>query len=195
LPLIDLSLPALRALSPVQWKDFQAVLDALIAADRHVDLLEWSLRRILRRVSPVQGPAARPELPIRGLEGLRDECALLLSCLARAGGAPTARAFEAATRSLPLSNVSLRPTEAGELERLDEALDALAALAPLHKRELLAACAAGVMVDERVTVEEAELLRAVADALGCPVPPDVVALAGRLDSPHDARATRGPLST
>jgi hypothetical protein len=42
---------------------------------------------------------------------------------------------------------------------------------PPLKRQILSACAACIGADGRVTVEEGELLRAVADALGCPVPP------------------------
>ena len=39
------------------------------------------------------------------------------------------------------------------------------------KRSLLQACAACVSHDNQVTVQEGELLRAISDALGCPMPP------------------------
>ena len=173
LPLVDLCIAPLRALTPAQWEAFRALLDALIAADRRVELSEWSLRRILLRVTPVQGEPARPGPSIHDLEPVRDECALLLSSLARASGADTQAAFDVAARALPLPGLTLLPEERCEPERLDAALDRLSALVPLRKRELVAACAAGVLVDQRVSVEEAECFRAVAGALGCPVPPDV----------------------
>jgi len=177
LPLVDLCIAPLRALTPAQWEAFRALLDALIAADRRVDLSEWSLRRILLRVTPVQGQPARPGPSIHDLEAVRDECALLLSSLARASGADTEAAFDAASRALPLPGLTLLPEERCDPERLDAALDRLATLVPLRKRELVSACAAGVLVDQRVSVEEAECFRAVAGALGCPVPPDVERLA------------------
>ena len=177
LPLVDLCVAPLRALTPAQWEAFRALLDALIAADRRVDLSEWSLRRIVLRVTPVQGRPGRPGAAIHELEPVREECALLLSSLARASGADTGAAFDAAARALPLPGLALLPEERCDPERLDAALDRLAELVPLRKRELVAACAAGVLVDQRVTVAEAECFRAVAGALGCPVPPDVERLA------------------
>ena len=179
LPLIDLTISPLRALSPDQWVTFQRLLDELIESDRRLDLLEWTLRRILRRVTPAESRPALPPRPITDLESVRDECSLLLSSLARAGAGHAQPAFDAAMRELPLKGLVLHPPEACAPERLDAALDSLATLAPLLKRDLLAACSAAVLVDSRVSVEEAELLRAMADALGCPVPPDVLALAER----------------
>ena len=44
-------------------------------------------------------------------------------------------------------------------------------LTPRMKKPLLAACAATVATDRQVSIEEAELLRVIADTLGCPVPP------------------------
>jgi hypothetical protein len=63
------------------------------------------------------------------------------------------------------------PPERCGLCALDEALTALNTLAPRLKRDLLAACAACVSLDRRVTVREGELFRAIADSLDCPVPP------------------------
>jgi hypothetical protein len=57
------------------------------------------------------------------------------------------------------------------LVAIDGALDELAAVVPNLKRGVVAACIACVLADRQVTVAEAELLRAVADSLGCPVPP------------------------
>jgi hypothetical protein len=41
----------------------------------------------------------------------------------------------------------------------------------LIKRRLLASCLECLINDDRVTVSEIELFRAIADAVGCPVPP------------------------
>lgn len=52
-----------------------------------------------------------------------------------------------------------------------EALAVLATVSPPLKAELVRACVAAVSHDGVVTVGEAELLRAIADCLGCPMPP------------------------
>ncbi|MFO7606672.1 MAG: hypothetical protein R6W72_10270, partial [Desulfurivibrionaceae bacterium] len=58
--------------------------------------------------------------------------------------------------------------------RLDEAIDELAGLKPVEKSKLIKACAACVLADRKIAPVEAELLRAVADTLDCPMPPLVV---------------------
>ena len=42
---------------------------------------------------------------------------------------------------------------------------------PRLKRKVLAACTTCIAYDGKVTIEEAELLRAIADSLDCPLPP------------------------
>src|SRR5690606_31750296 len=49
LPLVDLTVPALRAMSPQQYETFTHNLDALIRADEKLALFEWTLQRILRQ--------------------------------------------------------------------------------------------------------------------------------------------------
>ena len=57
------------------------------------------------------------------------------------------------------------------LKQLDQALDQLATAIPKLKRQMLLAFSACIASDDRVTIEEAEMLRVFADALGCPIPP------------------------
>ena len=60
-----------------------------------------------------------------------------------------------------------------DLRLVDQALDRLAQATPRVKRQLLLACARAVNADDTVAIEEAELLRAFAEALDCPMPPMV----------------------
>jgi hypothetical protein len=59
------------------------------------------------------------------------------------------------------------------LASVDAALQRFDAAVPALKRSLMLACAATVMADDTVTDREAELIRAIGDALDCPVPPFV----------------------
>ena len=54
---------------------------------------------------------------------------------------------------------------------MEASLRELDAAAPRRKQDLLLACAVVIAHDRRVDVEEGELLRALADALQCPMPP------------------------
>jgi len=47
----------------------------------------------------------------------------------------------------------------------------LAQAAPEVKRAVIAAVTAAIAADGKVTIEESELLRAIAAALACPIPP------------------------
>ena len=57
------------------------------------------------------------------------------------------------------------------LAKLGGALNELGQATPPLKRQVLQACAEYIAADGRVAIAEAELLRATADALGCPMPP------------------------
>jgi hypothetical protein len=84
------------------------------------------------------------------------------------------RAFDAGLARLSAAgrvSVSLLPLDQCGLGALDQALYDLADAAPRLKRAIVLACAEAVCSDGHLTVEEAELLRAVADSLGCPMPP------------------------
>jgi Zn-dependent protease with chaperone function len=182
LPLVDMALPALRSLSETQFAGFSGNLDALIAADERVDLFEWSLRRILLHQTAAGGgdpPRHRVRYYALG-KRLTEPCEVLLSALAHAGHderSVVEDAFAQASRQLtqgePADRMALRLREPEEAEggALDRALDVLVETSPKVKRAILNACAVCIGADREVTVSEAELFRAVAGGLGCPIPP------------------------
>ena len=75
----------------------------------------------------------------------------------------------ALSEAIPFA-VRQRPP-AGTLRELEAALRRLAQLRPLQKPQLLKAMVRCGEYDGRISVAEAELLRAVADILDCPMPP------------------------
>jgi hypothetical protein len=106
---------------------------------------------------------------------------VLLSALAQIGqdaGPVAAAAFErgAGFLDVPEGAVRLLSGEACSLARVDSALDRFAQASASVKRNVLLACAHTVAADGQVLCREAELLRAIAATLDCPVPPFVEAL-------------------
>jgi hypothetical protein len=98
----------------------------------------------------------------------------LLSTLARVGSRSEAEvraAFEQGAAQLPGSTPSLLPPERCSLSELDAALARLAQAGPACLQQVLAACAACITADRQVSQAQGELLRAIADALACPMPP------------------------
>jgi hypothetical protein len=150
---------------------------ALMEADRRTDLFEWVLgRMLLRHLDRRLQPAGQRRPRYYALNQLAGACNCLLSMLAYTGHADSesaARAFDQAAGSLGIGPMKLWPVEQCTLEELDRALESLAEVTPKLKRRVLEACIICIGSDGQVTEEEAELLRAVADGLDCPVPPVV----------------------
>jgi Zn-dependent protease with chaperone function len=184
LPLIDLALPALRWLQLEQFRKFTAVVQQLVECDRAIDLFEYTLQRILfRHLRPCfESVPQRREQSFISVKSLLPECVTLLSALACVGQEEPAdreTAFQRGVSYLdaPGENPALLPRDACNLPQVDAVLDRLAAASPGVKRNILMACAQTVAADNQVTAREAELLRAIADSLDCPVPPFVQAMA------------------
>ena len=57
------------------------------------------------------------------------------------------------------------------VDAIDRALDRLMLAVPIIKKNLIEACARVVGADGVIQEAEAELLRAIADTLDCPIPP------------------------
>jgi hypothetical protein len=175
LPLLDIAISGLRGLSLGQYRQFRENVDALIAADDRVDLFEWTLRKVLvRHVEPLFVKRPKKGGSVDTLAALAAETGVLLSALAHAGSAdPEAarRAFNAGAEKLPGASPPFSDRDATGFPAMDAALDALDRATPPRKKELLAAAGAVIAADRVVTGEEEELFRAIADSLGCPIPP------------------------
>jgi hypothetical protein len=185
LPLIDLTLPALRHLDPSDYRQFAQLVEELIEYDRAIDLFEYTLQKILvRHLQPYYEPRPWTSHRYSSLQSLLPECSVLLSALAHVGqaeGPAMSAAFQrgASYLDVPEGAVRLVSGEAHSLARVDAALDRLAEASPSVRRNVLLACAQTVAADGQVLCREIELLRAVAAALDCPVPPFVRALEGQ----------------
>jgi Zn-dependent protease with chaperone function/uncharacterized tellurite resistance protein B-like protein len=174
LPLVDMAMPSLRAMSRPQYNEFVGCLQKLVEADRRIDLFEWVLQQmLLRHLRPQFEPIKPPRVYYYGLQRLGQPCSVLLSVLAYAGatGERAQAAFESAARLLPNTPLRLLPPEECGLSQLHKALQQLAQVVPKQRARLIDACAASICADAEVRVEEAELLRAVCDMLDCPMPP------------------------
>jgi Zn-dependent protease with chaperone function len=175
LPLLEITLPALRVLTSSQYARFQQNMVELVEADQQIDLFEWSLHRILLRDLEAQhGRPRRTRVRYRSVSAVRQASELLLSVLAYVGHRDTRaaeQAFNQARQVLQLQNARLYPRDACGLRELDAALGHLDQAAPKVKRQVLEAAVASIAADQQVTATEAELLRAVSASMSCPMPP------------------------
>ncbi len=188
LSLAQLALPALRQLPDSDRAAFAATCAALIAADQKLSYFEYAVQKVVLRHLAVAGAPAAAITQIYSFNAVAGEIAVVLSALAWAGamaGAEqpdgTVEADPAAARAAFADGAGQLPVIAGQLAlvapdacefaALDHALDKLGGASLPIKQRLLLAGAHTVSHDQQVRPEEGELLRAIADTLGCPMPP------------------------
>ncbi len=178
LPIVDLSIPALRFLSSDQYAAFRAIVTQLADADEKTDIFEYVLQRVLlQHLDPVFNGKVKPRpANYYAIRGLEKETSTILSILARNGHeneSDAMLAFNAGATAItaPKANFQLLEEAHCTWQHLDAALDKLNEGSFKVKKWLLAAALTCLMHDREISVEEVELFRAIADTLGCPVPP------------------------
>jgi len=180
IPLVDLALPALRRLSPQQFEQFRAATETLVASNSETDLFVYMLRKIVvRHLETYFFPEQRRVTQFYALRPLASDCGVLLSATAYAGQENATKAYAAfgqGAESLSRaarSEIPCLPPDQCDLSHIDAALARLSQAVPQIKKNVLNACAQTVVADGVIQEGEAELLRAIADTLDCPVPPFV----------------------
>jgi Zn-dependent protease with chaperone function len=177
LPLTEIAISSLRQLSAKQYQLFKSNFHALIALDNKVNLFEWALQKIVfHHLGEVFEKNHSRKPGKRDLKQCQAESALLLSILAHSNtqtGITAAAAYTKGAEKLGITT-PLQATASISFEALNTALDLLVRLKPLQKPALLKACVACITADEKVAPIEAELLRAIAAVIDCPLPPFVV---------------------
>lgn len=178
LPLIDMALPALMLLSKEQYQNFREMVDLLAAADREISLFEYTLKMVLvRHLDPHFGLESRVKSHPRKIEDLLQPVSDMLFALAFLGNQDpekAAAAYHAGAEACGIhSSLRREPSQADQasLEMLDNVLDFISGADPGLKEKILKACIACIDADGKITLEEAELIRAISDALDCPMPP------------------------
>ncbi len=179
LPLLELSVPALKQRPPEQLDFLSETLQKLIDVNPNIRLFDYVLIRMLE--------SYLGELPAPSRGGVRPKrlstaaaLVTLLRCVASYGherSADALGAFKAGiatvgSRGARLPDPSFDPPdEARDLRTLDAALIRLGDLRPRAKQSVLAAVLACIRHDGHIGIAELELFRAIAATLGCPVPP------------------------
>ncbi|MDG2055519.1 MAG: M48 family metallopeptidase [Phycisphaerales bacterium] len=175
LPLLDLAIPSLCTMSPPQHQHFRETVSKLIRADQSVSRFEWAVHVVLARHLDQRIIGGRASTKAtHALKRHHADAVVVLATLAYLG-AREKQAAELAFRSglAVLGGAASRMPAASEcgLDALDTALGRLDQVKFSERQRFLLACEACIAQDGRTTVAEAETLRAIADAINCPMPP------------------------
>jgi Zn-dependent protease with chaperone function len=169
LPVLALVIPTLKRLPGPERDALLERIKAVIEADRKITLGEFVLLTLCR--SQIQREEKRsPAVKYRSVDAVGTEAAIVLSLLAHAGGGGMV-AFDKGMAALGVAGGVLRSPSELNIGAVESALNELNLLAPLKKPLFIKACVATAMADDKLTLAEGELLRAICAALDSPVPP------------------------
>ena len=181
LPVADLAVGSLRRMAKDQFERFTELLESLAAADEKIDLFEFSLSKlVIRHLEPHFLKQQKKTARYYSLKNLSHECSVLISSLACTAGSndeTIQTAYDAGASHLDATRLTKLPNVDCGLQELDQALVTLDGVTIKLKRKLIEAAVATVSADGYLQIQEAELLRAISDSLGCPMPPLAIALA------------------
>ena len=179
--IMDLCLPSLRSCSENEYDQFCNYIDMLILADDQIDLFEFMIQRIIKRHLDKYFGRVKKSNSFRfvSLSNVKKECTVILSAMAGVGSAVKSESLEAFNNgALILENEgsgNLKMLEPGScgINEIDKALDKLERCSSTLKKDILVACGTAALSDNHLSCLEIELLRAVADSIGTPIPPFV----------------------
>ncbi len=181
MPLVELAMPALQQQDEERYREFREMVDVLTGADNKVSIFEFALgRNLMRHLEPVFGKPEKAKVIYHDTAKVLPHCLPLLALLARYGNEENmeqAQAdFAAGVEEFggDPEATDMPDTEDDPVNMFAGALDELRKADGELKKRILAGCVAAILGNRKVTIEEAELLRAVADSLDCPMPPITV---------------------
>ena len=163
-PLLDLSMPALRQLSSEQEALFRLAIEK-VGYDAEDGLIVLLIQASMRRyLSKEKNPASRAgNLPMA--------CGLVLSAVVRTSSeSPEAQAraygLGAGVLGLPGLSTSLLDGAQIDLQMVDDALGVIAGQSVYDRRKFVRACGVAMLNDGKAEEAEIEIVRAVGDSLG-----------------------------
>lgn len=175
LPLIDMALPALKQMSEKQYRAFRESLRELIEADEEISIFEYALEKVLvHNLDAFILERPDPKVRHRKLKPLGKELSLLLSALAHQSSDAPEEAWKTGTEAIGSEHrpegMNFIEKEKLGFEELDQALDAFAEASGAVRKHFLNAAVKVAQADGELSRKEVELLRAMAEAIDCPMP-------------------------
>ncbi|MBD2206135.1 M48 family metallopeptidase [Calothrix sp. FACHB-1219] len=177
LPLVDLMIPTFRQTSAKECQRLCKCVQGIIIARGSLSLWNFVLQLVLwHRLEPCINPTAHTTVEFTSIDQIWSDSILVLSALARVGQTQPdeiAYAFRSGVFRLPGAGQQQIPDTPvnGSFTDIKKSIDRLRLATPKLKQALVDACAHTVLLDNKVTPSEADLLRAIAMTLDCPIPP------------------------
>ncbi|MEE2971974.1 MAG: hypothetical protein VX672_02525, partial [Planctomycetota bacterium] len=175
LVLLDLLMPALVRMSPENSASYSKILTGMMDADGSRDRFEWLMGRLIQSHFDSHTTKQRGRNAAnRRIGDLEAEVRLVLAMIAWSSGrdrTTAERSFRVSARAVDVGDADFPDRADCSVAKLDDALDRLQRLRYRDRPRLLDAAVEGIFSDGHATIDEVELLRALAATLSCPMPP------------------------
>lgn len=176
LPVIDVSMPALKGLSEEQYDRFKTLLNGVIDLDCEADVFEQTVYRLVTRFLDVHFGFAKPyKVRYRKMHAVAIEVQLLMSMLAHYGhqGARPAQIERAYLKGMQVAGFKGVPlADVGLYSEQDFSLvtEKLAHCAEPLKHRIMQGLMACARFDGRLAEVERELVLAISATMDSPIP-------------------------
>lgn len=176
LPIIEMSIPALKRLSSAQYSEFKKHLTQFIFADKNTDLQEWLQFRLLSHYLDSHfnhNNKKRFARSYHSFQQIKSSLACVMSLLADQSHDSDElkdAAFTHGIQYLKINDANRIPLHELEFLQVNQSIEKIDYLVPLLKDEFLTACAKCIEHDDIITPAEWGLLRVIAACIGCPMP-------------------------
>lgn len=170
LPLIDLSIGALREMPKGEKRSMLKFLKQIIKHDKKINIMEYFYYSI---VSKYLGTKKRSSLNNQTLLKLKKEVSFVLSVLSHVGFSDDLEAAQLALNKVSKSigySIKLAPLDSFTISEIHTYLKKLNNLKPEEKKIFLETCVDLIKFDARVLPMEIEVVRAISAMLDTPLP-------------------------
>lgn len=182
LPLLEISFPALKRMPAKRLEFLLELARKLIEMDGKIDFHEFCIYRILsRHLSHAFAPAARQsKRRSASRSDVRTAAIQILSLLADRGHESTVEKQQAFKAGLSVfgawsEETQFSPPSIEAVSLFERSLDVLQRMNSAATQSFLEAINITVGHDGKVSIHEAEMIRAICASLDCPLPPMVAA--------------------
>jgi len=173
LPLVDIALPAFKANPSDKRNAIYQIMQQLVALERE-NLLKFMLLAIVGKAVADKTPSDT-KVKYQTFEPVLNQVSYLMIFVMLSGKKdnplPDQETFDKLMANFTTQKVSMPPINKSDPIHLQQILTELNLLTPKCKQILIHTCIECIESDKVITVQEAEVVRAIANCLDCPIPP------------------------
>ncbi|MCW8910897.1 MAG: M48 family metallopeptidase [Gammaproteobacteria bacterium] len=173
LPIVDLVLPVIKNIENNNKQKFIEIAEGLVRLDQHVTMFEFVLLVIVKQHLSNNSEKV-VHVKFHSFKHVMDDVRVLVSLLvqtSRQANEKCEAVFKRTMKTFGVNKFEMMPVNQCNFQMLTEVLNRLNSLSPMLKKTLITVCVDCVLDDGIIMPAEAELLRAVAESLDCPMPP------------------------